>query len=313
MKKIIIGIVIASLLILAPSQSDAKTNDLKIELVRTERAHSTFPESDTINFFVSDTINFFVNVTNESQISINGRWLTARIPDSKEYKASDGIFTGRLIETILPGQTVLVEVGSYLVPRSKKLSGKIEFVLSNTYASPLKEFKKLQKFTSSFSTVPLKASEDTSWEILTIKTIPSDTKKSYSKGKKDAKLYSFTLESTTDFDLTSPIFSYLYKKVLLKDDELLNITLWSGKTLVCGPEQLTKSLDEYQAISHYMAFDNCIISLTADQRKKFTIKADISKNVPKNAVRNISLTGYGLSETLEVNNEGYQSKDFKFK
>ncbi len=291
--------------ILPVSNIHAEITGLKAELDGSTRSRSSFPDSDEISFSVK--------VTNTSLKTINGGYITARIPKSVEYSASGGVFAGRTIDSLDPNQSTIVEVGGYLIPRSKKISGKIEFAFDNDFISSGNDFKKLKVFSFKLNSEPLSSSADDSRSNLIVKYLSKDTLKQYSKNTKGAKLLSLTFKSSANISLLNPGFTYLSQQTNLNLNELSNLTLWSDGVQVCDPVQLTPGYGYYYSLENGIAFNGCSINLEKNKIKVVSLKADISKDIPNDAIRKFSFGGYSIPQTVDLYNKDVFSKQFKLK
>ena len=277
MKYIIHGtLLIIALFFLSASDGFAAVTDLKAELESYERVRLSTPNSDGIAFYVK--------VTNTGSETVRNFFITSRIPNSTEY-GPDGIFEGRLIEMLDPGQSTVVELGYYTIERSKRLKGKIEFTFGDEYLSTIKMFKTNKAFSFPIDSMKLGSSADEGRNRIDIKSVSGGSSKKISSGAKEVKLLSISIKSAANTDLVNPGFSYMLLDAYdAGRNELKNITLWSGKENLCGPIS-----------QEYITFTNCSIPIKKGKSQTITLKADISSDMTKDMERRISFSSYSFS------------------
>lgn len=305
MKKILLGVMLALAFMTFPSQGLASVEGLAAELVGYERTRSSFPDSDGISFSVK--------VTNKSLTPMYRGYITARIPNSSEYESGYGVFAGQSIEYLAPGESVVVEIGSYLISRSKKLKGKVEFAFSQEFISSGQDFSKYKTSSASINSVPLAKAVDDIRSRIDVKQGTKSTSKKYYRGTENAKIFSLSLKGSADMQLGNPGFTYLSNQRDLLEDELTNLTLWSGKNLLCGPEKLSSGIGAYSSIQHEVTFVGCSIDLKKNKSTVVTLQADISPDVIAKTKRSISFSTYNVPMNVDIYSKNLKSKEFTYK
>jgi hypothetical protein len=304
MKKIFWAMLIFTCLTTLPHVASAEVNGLTAKLERTERTRSSFPDTDGISFFVK--------VTNTTSQDIRNFNVIGHIKDSDEYPEI-GYYGGTVVEILPAKQSTIVEIGSYLLPRSKKLKGSIEFIFDKEFIMENSNFNQHTIYKGKVDSKPLSSSVDKDRGDLHIKIVSKDTSKKYKLSEKNAKFISASFKSSKDLNIIDPQFIYHSKKIGIIQDEITNLTLWSGKTQLCGPVSFVPGSDAYQSLQHSVLFRDCSISLLENKKKIITLKGDISSTIPQNATRQFSLSGYSWSEEVDVYTKNLSSKEFNFK
>jgi hypothetical protein len=303
MNRFFLVLSILVLFILPLSRVEAEITGLKAELEGLTRSRTSFPDLDGISFSVK--------VTNTSSKAISGAEMTARIPKSIEYAAGEGIFGSYIMNTLEPNQSTIVILSDYLIPRSKKLSGKIEFVFDDKSVSMGGDFKNMKVFSSKVESKPLPSFVDNSRSSINIKYLPKDTLKKYSKDTNGAKLFSLRFKSSADMNISNFGFTYLSQKIDLNPNELTNLTLWSGGIQICGTEQLSPGFNSF--FQNEVKFSGCSIDLEKNKIKEVSLLADISKNIPKDAIRNLIFSSYSIPQNVDIYGKNLISKNLNFK
>ncbi len=288
-----------AVLFIIPFSSQAAIPGLKAELVGYNRERLSLPDDDSILFTVK--------VTNTGSVPISGAYLSTRVPNSTEYPTSQGVFAGRGLETLNPGQSRVYSNGaSYMLSRSKRLSGVVEFAFSYDPRLSISNFSGGPNFSYPFTAEVLPSTVDASRARLDIKTVAKNVKKVYSRGTKGAKLAALSFKSGVDTTINNPGFHYLAEGGTFGGNEISELTLWSGKTKICGPIPFKSQT----------TFDNCHFDLIKNKKKIITLKGDISENASIGIPRRVTLSTYSHDYGLDVYKDGgndFRVKKFKFK
>jgi hypothetical protein len=304
MKKIYLVLFIIASFVIIPSGVSAEVTGLTAKLERIDRVRSSFPDKDGISFFVE--------ISNTTSNDIRNFNVIGHIKKSDEYPVA-GYYSGRLVELLPAGQSTIVEIGQYLLPRSKKLKGTIEFVFDKEFISESSSFNQHKIYKSKFDSTSLSSSVDKGRGDLYIKMISKDTSKKYKPGDKNVKFFSASFKSDKDLNIIDPQLTYYSKKIGIVKDEITNLTLWSGNTQLCGPVSLVPDSGQYQSLQHSALFPNCSIPILKNKKIIVTLKGDVSSNVSKGAKRKFNFSGYSWSEEVDVYAKNLSSKEFDFK
>ncbi|HYC34258.1 MAG TPA: hypothetical protein VEC13_00845 [Candidatus Paceibacterota bacterium] len=305
MKKIFLLLVLL-LCFSDPEFSHAVSPNLSVELIEVERTRSGFDKLDAIVFWVK--------VTNKSMQPVNNVSLNLRVLKGKE-KTSNGSVHGSNIVSIPPNQSITHSIGAHMIESSKSLTGKAEFALSDEFVMSEEEFKNLEIFSYPITSKTLPKSVNKDRGKLTMKASQSGIPKVFVRGSKNAPLLALSLKSTKDVTFQDPWFTYLASKGDLGVNEITDVSLWNGKTKLCGPiaHMAAPQGAGFENIENFVSFTGCNIDLKKNKSILVTLRGDISDQIPKGATRAFYLSSYNPPVNTDIKSGITQGKDFGFK
>lgn len=288
-----------------PELTKAVSPNLTAELVEVERTRSGFDNLDAISFWAK--------VTNNSSVPLYDVDLNLRILEGKA-KTSNGSVMGSRIVSIQPYETIKHPVGAHMLKKSETLTGKAEFAFSDEFVSE-EEFKKLKIFSSPFTSKPLSKSVDIGRGKLTMKATQNGIPKVFVRGSKNAPLLALSFKGNMNMDFKDVTFTYYSEDMDLGANEITNVSLWSGKTMLCGPIPYMAApggsgFDGYQ---NFVTFSGCNINIKKNKNVTVTLKGDVSKNIPNGSKRSFYLSGYNAPPNTDIKSGITQGKQFGFK